>query len=290
LATGAPSRVTSNSFSTCNNASAWGQRCLRSRTVIVFMALGYHVSHNEPGPWPGLSNRASARQAVRPDGVGYDGRIVNRRRLVSGVVIGLVVLTGLVAAGVFALPGIVRWVAVKELGKATGRTVALDAVELSLYQGRLALRGLRVIDRDGGPLLSLDRAEVRFTPRELLRLRGHITDATFQTLTIRVVRTGPNEYNISDLLGRRAEEKAGKPPALTIDKLDLLGASIVVEDRTLTPPRTWRVDPLEIHARDVSTVAGARPVRPRWPPWPPARRSCSRSPTCGSRRSRSRAC
>ena len=160
----------------------------------------------------------------------------------------------------FALPGIVRWVAVKQLGKATGRTVALDALELSLSHGRLALRGLRVIDRDGGPLLTLDRAEVRFTPRELLKLRGHITDATFQTLTVRVVRTGPNEYNISDLLGRRAEEKkAGKPPALTVDKLDLLGASIVIEDRTLTPPRTWRVDPLEIHARDVSTVAGAPP-------------------------------
>src|SRR2546426_1651926 len=180
------------------------------------------------------------------------------RRVLRGVAIGLVVLVGLVVIGIFALPGIVRWAAVIELGKATGRTVALDAVELSLYHGRLALRGLRVIDRDGGPLLTLDRAEVRFTPRELLKLRGHITDATFRTLTVRVVRTGPNEYNISDLLGRRAE-KAGKPPALTIDKLDLLGASIVIEDRTLTPPRTWRVDPLEIHARDVSSVSGAPP-------------------------------
>ena len=181
------------------------------------------------------------------------------RRVLRGVAIGLVVLVGLVVIGIFALPGIVRWAAVSGLGRATGRTVALDAVELSLYHGRLALRGLRVLDRDGGPLLALDRAEVRFTPRELLKLRGHITEATFRTLTVRVVRTGPNEYNISDLLGRRAEKKAGKPPALTIDKLDLLGASIVIEDRTLTPPRTWRVDPLEIHARDVSTVSGAPP-------------------------------
>src|SRR5204862_4666780 len=135
------------------------------------------------------------------------GRNMTGRRVLRGVAIGLVILAGLVAIGIFALPGIVRWAAVTGLGKATGRTVALDAVELSLSRGRLALRGLRVIDRDGGPLLALDRAEVRFTPRELLRLRGHITDATFQTLTVRVVRTGPNEYNISDLLRPRAQEQ-----------------------------------------------------------------------------------
>ena len=183
--------------------------------------------------------------------------MVTRRRLLYGGAIAVVVLVALAA---FALPSIVRWAAVSGLARATGRAVTLDALELSLTRGRLALRGLRVIDRDGEPLLALERAEVRFRPRDLLRLRGHVTEATFQTLTVRLVRTGPNEYNISDLLRPRAEEKKpGKPPALTIERFDLVGASIVIEDRTLTPPRTWRVDPLEIHARDASTLAGAPP-------------------------------
>ena len=131
---------------------------------------------------------------------------MNRRRLVRGVAIGLVVLVGLIVTGVFALPPLLRWGIVFGLGKATGRTVALDGLELSLYHGRFALRGFRVIDRDGSPLVALDRAEVRFTPRELFKRHGHVTEATFQTLTVRIVRTGPNEYNISDLLRPRGGE------------------------------------------------------------------------------------
>jgi hypothetical protein len=183
---------------------------------------------------------------------------VNRRRLVLGVVIALVVLAGMAVAGVMALPAILRWVAVTQLAKATGRTVTLEAVELSLYHGRLALRGLRVIDRDGDPLVTLERADVRFSPGALARLRGHVTDATFHTLTVRIVRTGPNEFNVSDLLVRPTGG-GGTAPALTIERLALAGGAVVIEDRTLTPPRTWRVDPLALHARDVSTVAGAPP-------------------------------
>ena len=164
----------------------------------------------------------------------------------------------LIAAGVVALPGIVRWVAVSQLAKATGRTVTLERVELSLYRGRLALRNLRVTDRDGGSLATLERADVRFSPRDLLRGHGHVTDATLQTLAIRVVRTGPNEFNVSDLLTRRAS-KGGRPPALTLERLTLVGGSIVVEERTLTPARTWRVEPLEFHARGASTLADAAP-------------------------------
>lgn len=182
--------------------------------------------------------------------------IVNRRRVLFGVVIALGALVGVVVAGLFALPGIIRWVAVSQLGKATGRTVALDAVEVSLYHGRLALRGLRIMDRDGGPLATLERAEVRFSPRDLLKLHARIIDATLQAPMIRIVRIGPNEFNVSDLMGRRAA-KGGEAPALTIDRFALLGGSVVIEDRTLTPSRTWRVEAVEFLARGVSTVAGA---------------------------------
>jgi hypothetical protein len=180
---------------------------------------------------------------------------VTRRRLFLGVVLALVAL---VVVGVIALPGIVRWVVVRQLAAATGRPVTLERVELSLRHGRLALRGLRVLDRDGAPLATLERVNVRFRPRDLLRGRGHVTDATLETLTLRVVRTGPNEFNISDLLARRAE-KGGKAPVLTIERLVLVGGSIAVEDRTLTPPRTWRVEAVELQARGASTVLGAPP-------------------------------
>src|SRR5262245_45667337 len=116
---------------------------------------------------------------------------VNRRRVVLGVGIALVVLAGAMVAGVIALPRIIRWTVVSQLGKATGRSVALDSVELSLLRGHFALRGLRVMDRDGEPLATLERAQVRFRPGALLRLHARIIDATVQAPTVRIVRTGP---------------------------------------------------------------------------------------------------
>ncbi|MEK7837629.1 MAG: DUF748 domain-containing protein, partial [candidate division NC10 bacterium] len=182
---------------------------------------------------------------------------VNRRRALRIVVIAVVALIALVAIGLAALPEIVRRVAVWRLAVTTGRTVMLEAVDLDLFNGRLALRGLRVIDRDGGPLATLERLDVRFSPRELFRRHLRIRDATLQAMTVRIVRTGPSEFNISDLLVRKAQ--GGATLAVTIERFQLLGSAGVIEDRTLTPPRTWQVDAVALEARDATTLAGKPP-------------------------------
>jgi hypothetical protein len=174
-------------------------------------------------------------------------------RLVAWAFAGLVLLVG---TTLVALPSIVRRLAVSQLAAATGRTIALDDVDVELFRGRLDLRGLHVLDRDGAPLLTVDRVEVRFSPGALAGGHLRIVDATVQTLTVRIVRTGPSEFNVSDLLGRKVEP-GGATPALTIERLALVGGALVIEDRTLTPPRTWRVEAMELQARDVSALPGA---------------------------------
>ena len=106
---------------------------------------------------------------------------MKRRRLVLGAVLALAVLA---VVAVLALPGIVRWIVIRQVAAATGRPVTLERLELSLRQGRLALRGLRVIDRDGVPLATLERVDVRFSPRALLLGRGHVTDARLDTFSV----------------------------------------------------------------------------------------------------------
>ena len=76
--------------------------------------------------------------------------IVSRRRVLRLAAIAAAVLVALVATTLVALPGVARWLVVSQLSKATGRPVALDALEVELFKGRFGLRGLRVIDRDGG--------------------------------------------------------------------------------------------------------------------------------------------
>jgi len=181
---------------------------------------------------------------------------VNRRRvlrLVSLAVAGLLVL---VVITLLALPTIVRRVTVSQLGSALGRPVALDAVDVGLIKGHIGLRGLRVLDHDGAPLLTVDRLDVRFSPRDLARGHLRIVDATIQTPTVRIVRTGANAFNVSDLLAPR-DTSGGATPGLTIDRFALVGGALVIEDRMLRPPRTWRVEAVELQVRDVSAQPGA---------------------------------
>jgi hypothetical protein len=161
----------------------------------------------------------------------------------------------LAVAGALALPGIARRVLADRLSAATGRPVTVGGLELSPHRGRVVLTNLQVADRGGGALLTLERLDAQFSRRALLRGQVHITDAALQGLTVRIVRTGPGDFNVSDLL---AGGGGGDTSALTIDRVALVGGAAVIEDRTLAPPRTWRVS-LELHAQDVSSVAGAPP-------------------------------
>ena len=172
-------------------------------------------------------------------------------------VIVAVALVALAAAGVLALPEIVRRVVVWRVAAMTGRAVTLAALELDLFDGRLALRDLRVMDRDQRPLATIERLEARFSPRDLLRGHVRVTGATLQAPMIRIVRTGPSEFNISDLLAR--ESGGGTAPAVTLERFALRGGAVAIEDRTLAPPRAWRVEAVTLDARGVSTLPEAPP-------------------------------
>jgi hypothetical protein len=171
--------------------------------------------------------------------------------------VALVVLVVAVAAGVAAFPEILRRVVVRQLAAATGRAVTLAAAELRPVGGRLALRDLRLLDRDGAPLATIERLEASFRPWDLLRGHLRITGASLQAPAVRIVRTGPEEFNVSDLLGGGAGGGAGL--AVTVERFELRGGAVAIEDRTLAPPRTWRVEGVTLDARDVSTRSDGPP-------------------------------
>src|SRR5262245_10165384 len=178
---------------------------------------------------------------------------MNRRIAVAAAV-----LVVLVATVLIALPGIARRLLVWQLSAGTGRVVTLDAVEVELLPGRIGLRGLRVTDHDGDPLVTVQGIEVRLERRGLLGGRLHVVDASVHAMTVRVVRTGPDRLNVSDLLAGRGEP-SGAWPAISFDRFVLTGGTVAIEDRTLTPSRAWRVEGLALKAQNVSTVAGAPP-------------------------------
>ncbi|HEX5816379.1 MAG TPA: DUF748 domain-containing protein [Methylomirabilota bacterium] len=181
---------------------------------------------------------------------------MTRRRLVWLSV--LVALAALVALGVAAaamLPEVVRRAAVWRLESLTQRRVTIDRVDLDLLGGRVAVHGLQIDDRDEpAPLARADRITGRVHRRSLLELHVRIDDVVVEGSAVRIVRLTGNRFNVSDLL-----ERPPRAPGLvgvTIDRLRVTGGTVVLEDRTLAPARTWTSERIEIDARALSTARG----------------------------------
>ncbi len=168
-----------------------------------------------------------------------------------------VLLAGLGLSAValwLALPSVARWALIRQAQAQTGRRLTMAAFDLDLRGGRLRIDGFRLEDREPGPpLAEFDRLEVRFRPSRLLRGHVDLEDVTLTAPRIHIVRTGRGVLNISDLLGR-SSSKSGTTP-LTLARVALTGGTILFEDRTLTPPRTWRAEALTVDAAALSTVS-----------------------------------
>jgi hypothetical protein len=190
-----------------------------------------------------------------------------RLRTVALVVLAIVVILG--GALVWALPEIVRRVALDQIPKRTGRAAAIEDVDLNLFTGRLVVRKIRLDERDGSNVfVALDRLEARLSLAALLRSDIRLIDVAIVAPAVRVVRSGTAEFNFSDLTAPSdttpAADTAARPPSrwtFTVDRLALSRGTVRVHDRAVAPPTEWLVQDLSVEAAGITTRAGAAPGR-----------------------------
>ncbi|HEU5320486.1 MAG TPA: AsmA family protein, partial [Methylomirabilota bacterium] len=177
---------------------------------------------------------------------------MTRRRVLVATLVALVVLTLLAAGVVLSLPAVARRVAVAQIRALTAREAAIDHLDLDLFAGRLVVRGFRLADRTGPePLGRFAELHVRFRPVALLTGHVWLEDVRLVEPSVRIVRLGSGRFNISDLLGRPA---ARRRLDVTVDRFTIDSGTVLLEDRTLSPPRTWTAERLALEARNVSTL------------------------------------
>jgi uncharacterized protein involved in outer membrane biogenesis len=186
-----------------------------------------------------------------------------RRRILLGSVaaagVGLLVL-------LWALPEIVRRVALDQIPRRLGRAAAIEDVDLNLFTGRLALRGFRLAEAAGPEaFVELDGLELRLAPLRLLAGEVRVRGLTLARPRVRVVRLEPGRYNFSDILERLAAgERAPAGPSrwtVTLERLVLQHGELAVEDRAVSPSADWSLRNLGFDGADLSTRAGAAPGR-----------------------------
>ncbi|HEX7786217.1 MAG TPA: DUF748 domain-containing protein, partial [Methylomirabilota bacterium] len=180
--------------------------------------------------------------------------MTRRRVWIATAAVLLVGLLLATAAFWLALPGIARWAVTRQIEGQTGRRLTMAAFDLDVPRRRIHVAGVQLADREPGPpLLEFDTLDIRFRLRDLLRGRVHLRDVTLSAPRLRIVRTARGVLNIADLLERPARPAPLAP--FTVDRLTVSGGTILFEDRTLTPPRSWRAEGLTVEATSLSTLS-----------------------------------
>jgi hypothetical protein len=175
----------------------------------------------------------------------------------------------LVAGLLWALPEILRRVALDQIPRRTGRAVAIGDIDLNPFTGRLVLTGFRLADREGpAPFVEFERFEVRLSPLALLRSHVHLIEIALTAPSVRVVRTGPAEFNFSDLFRGREEPLGTAPPpstpgrwAVTVDRLSIARGRAELADRAVTPHAEWLVQDFDVDGSSVTTRSMGAPGR-----------------------------
>lgn len=169
-----------------------------------------------------------------------------------GVGAALVTVVLIAVVALLAFPDLVRVAVVARLEAMTGRPVVIESLDVDPWTGRIALRGLRVTDTDGAPLATLERLDAHVRRRALLSGHISLTRLALDGSTVRVVRYSDGEFNISHLMPKKPGG-GGTALDVTVDEFTLAGGTVLLEDRSLSPWRTWRSEDLRFHARNLST-------------------------------------
>src|SRR5919201_4080915 len=181
--------------------------------------------------------------------------VTRRRTIWLAALVAIVAVAVLSAAMVVMLPDIARRAAVWRLEALTQRRVTIDRLDLNVFTGDVAVHGLRIADRDEPvDLARVDLIKARVHRRSLLERHVWIEELLVERSSVRIVRFSGNRFNISDLL-----ERPAPPPSrvgVTIDHLRITDSTVLLEDRTLRPARTWKSERIAIEARNLSTTRG----------------------------------
>src|SRR5262245_20968586 len=192
-------------------------------------------------------------------------RVTGRgRKILVGVLLAVVVLGGLFVA---VLPEIVRRVAIAQVPKLTGRLLELDDVDLNLFTGHLALKGVRVQKQGGNErAYEIERVDVRLDYLPFLFHNVRITEITVLAPKLEIVRRGPVEFDFSDVIDRfkGRDDKSKDEPSkwtVTLERVSVQRLTGVGRDQTTSPESVWRIDDLDLAANGLMVGPGARPGR-----------------------------
>lgn len=158
-----------------------------------------------------------------------------RTRKIALIVAIVLIVFGLL--GFFAAPPIIRSQIEQRASAALQRPVTVGAVHLNPFTLRLQLDRLHIADRDGkSDFVDIDQAVVNASWASLFRMAPVLDELTLQRPRIRIVRTGEQRFNFSDIIDRLdatpADPKAS-PARFALSNISVHDGDIQFTDEVL---------------------------------------------------------
>ena len=159
--------------------------------------------------------------------------LLGRRRIRLALIWSTVAVAVYALLGFFALPPLVRSIAVRKLAAELHRPVGIERVEINPFVLSVRVLGLSVKERNGGEtFFSASEIYANFQLSSLLRRGPVVRELTLASPYLRVVRNPDQSYNFSDLLVRPAPPpgQESKPLRYSLNNIQVERGSLDFDD------------------------------------------------------------
>ncbi len=160
--------------------------------------------------------------------------VVKSSRLRRIVLRAGIVFVALVALGFFALPPLVKSLAVGQLTKILHRPVSIEQIDINPLALSLRIKGVSVARLSEGEQAGFDSLYVNLSGASLLRMAAVVDEIRLDGLRVAVSRVGDGQYDISDLLDEWLKPKDTPDtglPRFSLNNIQLNGGRIVFDDQ-----------------------------------------------------------
>lgn len=165
------------------------------------------------------------------------GTLARSRLMRRGLVATVLFLLVVGVLGFLVAPDLLRTQIEQRAGAALARKVQIGQVHLNPYTLRLQLDGVHIADADGqSPFVDIDRATTRVSWASLFRLAPVVGELRLDRPRVRIVRTGPQRFNFSDIVDRLMAQPASpsaSPTRFAVSNIELRDGDIQFDDRVL---------------------------------------------------------
>ncbi|HRE18493.1 MAG TPA: DUF748 domain-containing protein, partial [Rhodocyclaceae bacterium] len=164
-----------------------------------------------------LGQRVAASPKTRRWGV---------RALIAFVAIGVL--------GFLVAPPIVKHVLEQQVSKELMRPVTVESVSVNPYTLAVTIKGLRVLQKEGGDVLAgFDTLYVNADISSLFRAAPVVSALRLEKPQLRLIRVGPNQYNVSDIVDAFLAKPASPTPRFALFNIEIVGGEVSLDDRVV---------------------------------------------------------